>query len=145
MIRSNIGNITTNAMQTLNISASQYAKLERKKEDASTALNASSSKSGGSTSQNNGTAGTGSPSVTPINIGQKRNASGGTPENTVGGFPNVQSDGTMPNMGDEFNERVYQMTQHFLPSDSPQAQAIGQYIRNNLDWFERRRNRKGGM
>lgn len=39
MIRSNVGNITTNAMQTLNISATQYAKL-RKKEDASTALNA---------------------------------------------------------------------------------------------------------
>lgn len=39
MIRSNTGNIATNAMQTLNISATQIAKL-RKKEDASTSLNA---------------------------------------------------------------------------------------------------------
>lgn len=145
MNRFNTGNIVTNGMQTLNISATQGSKLLRDKADASTALNASSPTSGDSTSQNNRTVGTGSPSVTPINIGQKRNVGGGTPENTVGGFPNVQSDGTMPNMGDEFNERVYQMTQHFLPSDSPQAQAIGRYIRNNLDWFERRRNRKGGI
>lgn len=145
MNRLNTGNIVTNGMQTLNISATQASKLLRDKADASTALNASSSVNSGSIPQSDRTVGAENTSATPINMGQKRNINGGIPENTVGGFPNVQSDGTMPNMGDEFNERVYQMTQHFLPSDSPQAQAIGQYIRNNLDWFERRRNRKGGI
>ena len=117
MNRSNVGNIVTNAMQTLGISGTQVGKLLRDKADASTALNASD------------------------NEASKQIASRAEPNNSDG----KPSGASYENMGDDFNERVYQMTQHFLPSDSPQAQAIGQYIRNNLDWFERRRSREGGM
>ena len=117
MNRSNVGNIVTNAVQTLGISGTQVGKLLRDRADASTALNSSS------------------------NEASKQIVLQAEPNNSDGNPSGISYE----NMGDEFNERVYQMTQRFLPSDSPQAQAIGQYIRNNLDWFERRRNREGGM
>lgn len=130
MIRSNIGNVVTNAAQTFNISLTQASKILRRKEDASTALNSSSPTKNALT-----------PQIESASVGENVLTS---PVDTSG-VPDVPQYDTIEDMGDEFNERVYQMTQRFLPSDSPQAQAIGQYIRNNLDWFERRRNRDGGM
>ena len=144
MNRSNVGNITTNAMQTLSISGTRFASdlrrwksdaLKRKKEDVSTTLNNSSNNDGGS-GQN------------PEYIGER------TADNLrpMLGFSSQTSDGEvaesdfLEDKGDDFNEQIYQFLHNDLmfPSDSPQAEAIRMYVQHNADWFENRRRRDGG-
>ena len=146
MNRSNVGNITTNAMQTLAISGTRFASdlrrwksdaLKRKKEDVSTTLNNSSNDTGSSGQQIQKPTYQYAGERTAENLTQKLNSG-----SSGSGSEVVESD-FLDDKGDDFNEQVYQFLHNdlMLPSDSPQAEAIRMYVQRNAEWFEARSKR----
>lgn len=127
MNRSNVGNIATNAMQTLNIAGTTGAAMlrryreqaeKRKKEDISTTLNAYTN-GGSRTNQNAETY------HTPEEVG------------------NIFTDRNMPVKSKE--PEVYNVEYTIrdkgavLPENiSPQSEALVRYVSNNLDWQKKR-------
>ena len=134
MNRSNVGNITTNAMQTLAISGTRLASdirhwKMRDKGDVSKSLNNSD--------------GYGSVMEEPFPEHGFVDQNGLNESDMSEGFSYTVRDAESPDV-DESDEFYRNLTEHLLPVNSPQSGSINKYIRNNLDWIENRIKGGGG-